>query len=100
MALDIERTGARHLDHVHAPQPLGAVELDVRAAPAQPLPWLHRQILHAVNTDAAIDRHALRLHEDVVGHRLAQELAKARVLAGLGLVPVFLIGDVVHGRFP
>ena len=96
MPLDIERAGARHLDHIHAPQALGAVELDVAAAPAEPLPRRHRQVLHAPHADAAIDRHALRFHEAVVGHRLALELAEAGVLAGLGLVPMDLIGRVVH----
>ena len=91
VALDIERAGARDLHHIHAPQPFGAVELDVAAAAAEPLPRRHRQILHAPHADAAIDRNALRLHEAVVGHRLAQELAKAGVLAGLGLVPVDLV---------
>src|SRR5262245_21282453 len=55
MAIDIERAGARYLDHVLAPQPFGAKQLDVGAAPAEPLPRLHRQVLHALDPDAAID---------------------------------------------
>ncbi len=98
MPLDVERARARHLDHIHAPQAFGAEELDVAAAPALPLPGRERQILHAPHADAAIDRNALRLHEAVVGHRLAQELAEACVLAGLRLVPMDLIGRVVHGN--
>jgi hypothetical protein len=98
VSLDIERARARHLDHIHAPQAFGAKELDVAAAPALPLPGRERQILHSPHADAAKDRNALRFHEAVVGHRLAQELAEACVLAGLRLVPVDLIGRVVHGN--
>jgi len=42
VALDVERAGAGNLDHVGAPEALGAVELDIAAAPAEPLstaPW-------------------------------------------------------------
>src|SRR5262245_39170990 len=98
MPLDIERARTRHLDHIHAPQALGAVELDIAAAAALPLPRRKRQVLHASDADAAIDRDALRLHEVVVGHRLAQKLAIACVLAGLGLVPMVLVRRVVHGN--
>src|SRR5437868_352333 len=97
MFLCAERTGGWYLDHIHAPQALGAVELDVAPAPAQPPPRRHRQILHALHADAAEDRHAFRLHETVVRHRLPLELAKAGVLAGLWFMPVDLIGLVVHG---
>jgi two-component system copper resistance phosphate regulon response regulator CusR len=96
VTLDIERAGAGHLDHVLAPQPFGAEQLDIAAAAAEPLPRLHRQVLHPPHSDAAIDRHAFRLHEGVVGHGLALEFAEAGVLARLGLVPVGT-GDVVHG---
>ena len=78
MPLDIERAGARHFDDIDAPQALGAEELDVGAAAAEPLPRLQRQILHAAHADAAIDRHAFGLHEPVIGQRLALEFAEAR----------------------
>src|SRR5689334_11519393 len=96
--LDVERTRTRHLDHIHAPEAFGAKELNVAAAATLSLPRRERQILHPPHADAAIDRNALRLHEAVVGHRLAQELAEACVLTGLGLVPMDLIGCVVHGN--
>src|ERR1700704_1955847 len=73
MALDVERAGAGNFNDIHAPKPLGAVELDVAPAPAKPRPRLHRQVLHPMHADATMDRHALRLHEAVVRHRLAQE---------------------------
>src|SRR5437879_5472010 len=59
--LDIERARARHFDHIHAPQAFGAVELDVAAAAALPLPGRERQILHPPHANAAIDRDAFRL---------------------------------------
>src|SRR5262249_10295859 len=77
----------------------GAEEWNRGAATAEPLPRRQRQVLHTANPDAAIDRHALRLHETVVGHRRAFELARSGVLAGFRFVPVHLIGSVVHG-FP
>src|SRR5437867_5388722 len=98
MPLDIERARARHLDDIHAPQPFGAVELDVAAAAALPFPGRERQVLHAPHADAAIDRDAFRLHEVVIRHWLTQELAVAGVLASLGLVPMDLIGRVMHGN--
>src|SRR5262249_25800733 len=97
--LHVERAGGRDFDEVKAPQPLGAEELDIRAATAEPLPGRQRQVLHAANSDAAIDRHALGFHKAVVGHGRALELAVAGVLAGFWFVPVHLIGGVVHG-FP
>src|SRR5262249_11375424 len=95
--LDVERPGRGNLDHVHAPEAFGTVELDIGPTSAKPSPWRHRQVLHPPYADAAVDRHTLRLHEAVVGHRFAQELAETRVLAGLGLVPMDLIGRVMHG---
>src|SRR5262245_3076842 len=77
MPLGVERAGAGDLDHVHAPQPFGAEELDIGTAPAKPRPRLHRQVLYAPDTDAAEDRHTLGLHEAVIRHRLAPELAEA-----------------------
>src|ERR1700745_3589175 len=96
MLLGIERAGAGDLDHVHAPEAFGAVELDVAAAPAEPLPRRQRQILHLSDADAAEDRNAFGFHEAVVRHRRTFEFAEARILARPGLVPVDLIGLVVH----
>src|SRR5262249_5287681 len=93
----VEGAGGGFLEGVRAPQPRGAKELNIGAAPAEPLPRRQRQILYAANPDAAIDRHALGLHEAVVGHRRALELAVAGVLARFRFVPVHLIGSVVHG---
>src|SRR6516165_10321981 len=97
MLFGFERAGAGYLDDIHPPQAFGAVELDVAAAPAQPLPRRHRQILHPLHADAAEDRHAFRFHETVVRHRRPLEPAEAGVLSGFGFVPVDLIGPVVHG---
>src|SRR5215470_14258010 len=99
MALNVERAGRRDLDDVEAPQALGAEELDKGAAPAEPRPIRERQVLHPAHPDAAVDRNAFGLHEAVVRHRRALELAVAGVLAGLRLVPVHLVGGVVHGSF-
>src|SRR5262249_24487798 len=95
MALDVERAGTRNFDHIHAPQTFGAVELDVAAASAKTFPRHHRQILHSPHADAAIDPNAFRLHEAVIGHRLAQELAESCILAGLRFMPMGSIGRVV-----
>ena len=97
MPLDIERARTRHLDDVHPPQALGAVELDVRAAPAEPLPRRHREIVHARDADAAIDRHAFGFHEAVVGQLRPLERAEAGVFAGLRFMPVRCGRRVVHG---
>src|SRR5882757_7695616 len=97
MAFDIERAGAWNLRHIHAPQPFGAVELDVTAASAETLPRRYRQILDATHANAAKYRNAFRLHETVIGHRLAQEFSEARILAGLRFMPMGLVGGVVHG---
>ncbi len=97
MAFEIERAGAGHLDHIEAPKPLGSKKLDERAAAAEPSPRHQRQILHLTHADAAIAGHPLGLHEPVVGQRLALEFAEPRVFSSLRLVPVDLIGRVVHG---
>src|SRR4051794_32932738 len=99
MPLDIERAGARDFDHVSTPDPLGAVKLDVTTAPAEPLPFRERQVLHTAHTNTAIEWHPLGFPEGVVGHRLTQEFAAACVFAGLGLVPMDLIGRAVHDGF-
>src|SRR6266567_5844039 len=96
MTLDIQRTRARHLRHIHAPQALGSIKLDVGAAPAQPLPWRHRQVLNAHGTDAAIDRHALIFHESVIGQFRPLESAKAGVLTRLRFVPMGVLHRVMH----
>src|SRR5262249_17656197 len=76
--------------------PWRAVELDIGTAPAEAPPVRQRQILHAAHADAAIDRDAFGLHEAVVRHRRPLEGAVAGVLAGGGLVPVHLVGGIVH----
>ena len=99
MALGVERTARGDLDDVLAPQPLGAEQLDIAAATTEPLPGCERQVEHGPDADVAVDRNALALHELVVGHRRARELAFACDLAGLGLVPV--IGCIMrHGGSP
>src|SRR5215472_13403368 len=96
--LGVERAGARHLDDVTAPFPLGAVELDVGAAPAKAFPRGERQILHLAHADVAEDRNALRFHEQVVRRLRPTELAEARAPAGGRLVPV-AAWDIMHGGF-
>src|SRR3954470_24943816 len=76
MPFGIERTGAGDLHDVAAPKAFRAVKLDVGSAPAEAAPWLHGQVLHPAHADAAIDRHALRFHEAVVGHGLSLERAE------------------------
>ena len=88
MLLGIERAGARDLDHVAAPHAFGAVELDVGALAAQPLPGLHRQVLHGLHADAAEDRDAFRLHEQVVRRLRPAEFAEAGAVDAGWLVPV------------
>src|SRR5262249_41197038 len=88
----------RHPDQRGAPLALGAMELDVGAAPAQPLPWGERQVLHLAHADVAEDRNALRFHEQVVGRLRPSELAEAGALAGGGLVPM-AAGGVMPGGY-
>src|SRR5215468_5407218 len=97
MPLDVERAGGRHLDHVAAPKTLCAVKLDKAAAAAEPRPRCERQILHPPHADAAIDRHAFGVHEPVVGHGSAIELAETGVFAGRWFMPVGLMRGIVHG---
>ena len=100
MALDLQRATGRNLDHIHAPQAFGAIELHIGAAPAEALPRRHGQVEHGAAADAAMTGNALRLHEAVIGHGRALELAKACVLAGLGFVPVLAFVVMRHGFFP
>src|SRR5712671_5359293 len=51
---------------------------DIGAVAAEPLPRLHRQVLHLVHADAAIDRHALVFHETIVGAGRTSELRGRR----------------------
>ena len=88
MALDVQGAACGHLHHIHAPEPLGAEELDIGAPSAQPPPRRHGQVEHGAAADAAIDGDPLRLHEAIIGHGGALELAMARVFARLGLVPM------------
>src|SRR5258708_20053531 len=76
----IECAGRRHLDHVAAPFPLGAVKLDIAALAAGPLPRTKRQVLDAAHADAAEDRHSLALPELVVAGPRAPHLSQARPL--------------------
>ena len=92
-----ERVGARHLDDVGAPFALGAVELDIRAFPAQPLPWRKRQILHLAHADIAIDGNALRFHEQVVGRLGPAERAETGSVVAGRLMPVRPAGQFMHG---
>jgi hypothetical protein len=96
MPLDVQRAGARHFDHVETPQSLGAEQLDEGAAAAEPRPRHQRQILHPAHADAAIAGHTFRLHEAVIGQRLALELAEACVLARLGFMPMDAVGCIMH----
>src|SRR5438552_12550679 len=91
-----ERVGARHLDDVGAPFALGAVELDIRAFPAQPLPWRKRQILHLAHADIAIDGNALRFHEQVVGRLGPAERAETGSVVAGRLMPVRPAGQFMH----
>src|SRR5262249_61651641 len=83
MPLDVEGTGARHLNHVAAPQPFGAVELNVAAAAADPLPGRERQLLHPAHPHAAIDLDPLRVPETIVRHRRALETPQSGVFTRL-----------------
>src|SRR5262245_35114740 len=72
----------------------------IGAAAAEPLPGRKRQILHAPHADAAIDGHALRFHETVVGHRCPLERPVSSILSGFRLVPMHLVRGIVHGTLP
>src|ERR1700736_5219706 len=96
MLLDIERAGARHFDDVTAPFALGAVKLNVAAAPAQARPWLQRQVLHFAYTDVAVNRNALGFHEQIVRSLRPAEFAKAGALEARRLMPMNLAGDLMH----
>src|SRR5258708_4239523 len=75
--LGIERARVRDLDDVAAPFGLGAVELDIVAAPAGALPGRERQVLHSAYPDAAEHGNALGLPERVVRRRVLLELAES-----------------------
>src|SRR5450432_1733288 len=66
MTLDVERPAGRHFDNIDAPQSFDAEELNIAAPAAEALPRLHREVLHLVHANAAIDRHALVFHETIV----------------------------------
>src|SRR5262245_13434760 len=100
VSLGVEGTGAGHLDDVAAPLALGAVELDVAALAAQPLPRRQRQVLHLAYADVAVDRDALRLHEQIVGGLRPAELAEARPVVAGGLMPMRPSRQFVHGDAP
>ena len=98
---DVQGAARRHLDDVEPPQAFRAVELDIAAPSADPLPGGERQILHAPDADAAETGDALRLHEAVVGHRRPLEQAVAGVAAGRRLVPMHPVRIIVrHGVDP
>src|SRR5262249_62127104 len=82
--LDVERPGARHLDHVAAPQPFGAVELNVAAAAANPFPGCQWQGLDPPHANAAANPDALRLPETVVRPPRALGFCQPRVLPRFG----------------
>src|SRR5215472_634729 len=71
----VKCAGPWYLDDVAAPFAFGAVQLDVAAFAAQPLPWRKWQILHLAHADVAVDRNALRFHEQVVGRLGSAALA-------------------------
>src|SRR5262245_8350361 len=81
MALGVERPGARHFDHVHAPQVFGAEQLNRRAAPAEPLPRFERQVLDFMHADVPMDRYTLVFDKQIVGRLGILPLAEAGFLA-------------------
>src|SRR5262249_36761042 len=93
------RAGARNLNHIAAPLALCSVELDERAVAAHAAPRLERHVLHAPNSDAAIDRDSLRLHVIVIRRVRPLPGAVAGVRPSLRLVPV-LARDFMHGPPP
>jgi len=94
--LGIERAGGRDLHDIAAPLGLGAVKLDIVAAPAGALPGRERQVLHFAYADAAEHRDALGRHEGVVGGGLLLELAESGLARAGRLVPVGLVFFVRH----
>jgi hypothetical protein len=98
VTLDIERPAGRYFDNIKAPEGFDAEKLDIGALAAEALPGLHRQVLHLMHADAAIDRHAFVFHEPVIGALGSSELADAGVLARLGFVPMGPRSVVMHGR--
>src|SRR5437879_12451350 len=94
--LGIERARGRNLHDVAAPLGLGAVKLDIVAAPAGALPGRERQVLHPADADAAENWNALGLHEGVVRGRLFLELAEAGLARSGRLVPVGMVFFVRH----
>src|SRR5262249_24069214 len=92
----IERAGAGHLDDVAAPFALGAVQLDIRAFPAQSLPWRKRLVLHLAHADIALDGNALRFHEQVIGRLGPAERAETGSVVACRLMPVRPAGQVMH----
>src|SRR5690349_12784758 len=96
MLFGVERAGARHFNDVTAPFTLGAVQLNVAAPAADPLPWLQRQVLYFAHPDVAIDRDALGFHEQIVRRLRPAELAETSALETRWFVPMNLPGDLMH----
>src|SRR5436309_2671352 len=88
MLFRVERAGARNFDYVAAPFAFGAVELDEAAAPAQPLPRRHGQVLHLGNAEPTENRDALGFHIGIVRRDRSLEITEARALLAGGFVPV------------
>ena len=94
--LGIEGAARRHLDHVAAPLALGAIELDVAAAPARALPRHQREVLDLADPDVAEHRNAFRFHEGVVRGRELLELAESGPIVAGRFVPVGLVRNFMR----
>src|SRR4029434_9363739 len=88
MAFGVEPTGAGNFDDVTTPQPLGAVELNERAAAAKALPLFERQLLDPLHADPAVNRHAFVLHEVVVRRIGPVPATDTGVLTFVGFLPL------------
>ena len=92
----IERACSGHLDHVASPFPLGAVQLDVGALAAEPLPRRQRKILHLAHANIAKDRDPFRFHEQIIWSLRPAELAEAGTIVAGRFVPMRPPGQFVH----
>ena len=78
MLLRVQRARSRDFDQITTPFSFSAVELNVRAAPADAFPFRQRQVLHFAHTDIPEDRYAFSFHEEIVGRLGSAEFAKPR----------------------
>src|SRR5690348_14745098 len=99
MLFGVQRAAPGYFDQVATPFRLGAMQLDIGAAAAEPFPRRKWQVLHLRNSDIAKAGNVFRLHEYVIRRLHPAPFAEARAFPAGWLVPMDLVCDVVHVFF-